>query len=74
MSCVLTNPFISKSIITFSFSLVLAKWLYTPYKLALYIMLVALNLILDCPGLKLTITVYRGFLIRRPFLCIFCIP
>ena len=66
MSYVPTSPFISKSIITSSPSPILVGRLYTPYKLALYVVLTILNLILNCPSLKLTVAVYRGLLTRRP--------
>ena len=65
MSCIPTSPSISKSVITFSPSPVLARWLCAPCKSALYVVLAALNLILDCPGLKLAIAVYRGLLTRQ---------
>ena len=61
-----TSPSIFKSIITSSPSPILTRRLYTPYKSALYIILTALNLILNYPGLKLTIAVYRGLPTRRP--------
>ncbi len=64
VSYVPTSPFISESIITSSPSPVLAGRLYTPYKLALYIILTILNLILDCPGLKLAVAVHRGLSIK----------
>ena len=74
MSCVPTSPSISKSIITSSFSPILARRLYTPYKSALYIKLTALNLILNYPSLKLTIAVYRGLPTKRPLPCIPYVP
>ncbi len=74
MSYIPTSPFISKSIITFSPSLILTRQLYTPYKLVLYIILTALNLIFDCPSLKLTITVHGGLPTGRPLPYIFYIP
>ena len=55
-----TSPSISESVITFSPSPILTRRLYTPYKSALYIMLAALNLILNCPSLKLSMAIYRG--------------
>ena len=64
MSYIPTKPFISKSIITFGFSLVFTKWLYTLYELALYIIFIALNLIFDCLGFKLAVAVYGGLLTR----------
>ena len=74
LSYVLTSPFISKSIITSSPSPVLIGRLYAPYKLALYIILAVLNLILDCPGLELTIAVYMGLPTRWPLPCVPCVP
>ena len=68
--CILTSPFISKSIIISSFSPVLFRRLCTLYKLTIYIVFAVLNLILDCPGLKLAVAVYRGLLIRQPLLYI----
>jgi len=64
MSYVLTSPFISKFVITFGFSFVLAGRLYAFYKLALCIILVALNLIFDCPGFELAMAVYGGLFIK----------
>ena len=74
MSCVLTSPFISKSVIIFSFSLVLTGRLYTLCKSALCVILTVLNLILDCLGLELAVAVYRGFPTRRFLLYILCVP
>ena len=53
-------------VITSSSSPVFIRRLYAPYKSALYIMLTILNLILNCPGLKLAVAVYRGLFTRRP--------
>jgi len=64
----------SKSVITSGSSPVLASWLYTPYKLAACVVFTALNLILNCPGLKLAIAVYRGLSTGRPLSCVLCIP
>jgi len=64
----------SKSIIASGSSPVLTSWLYAPYKLAIYIVFTALNLILNYPGLKLTIAVYRGLPTRRSLPCILCVP
>ena len=66
MSYIPTSPSIFKSIITSSPSPILTGRLCTPYKLALYIILPALNLILNCLGLKLTIAIYRGLPTGRP--------
>ena len=74
MSYVPTSPFISKSIITSSPSPVFTRRLCAPYKSALCVILAALNLILDCPSLKLTIAVYRGLPTRRPLPYIPCVP
>ena len=68
------SPFISKSIITFSPSSVFIKWLYAPYKLALYIKLAILNLIFNYFSFKLAVAVYKGLSIGRPFLYILYIP
>ena len=69
-----TSPSISKSIITSSPSPILTRRLHAPYKSALYIKLTALNLILNYPGLKLAIAVYRGLPTRRPLPYIPCVP
>jgi len=60
MSCVPTSLSKSKFIIASGSSPVLTSWLCAPYKLAAYVMFTALNLILNYPGLELTIAVYRG--------------
>ena len=73
MSYIPISPFISKSIITFDPSPILAKRLYTPYKSALYIMLAILNLILDCLGFELAVAVYRGLPTGRPLPCVPCV-
>jgi len=59
------NAFISKSIIVSSSFLVLTSWLYTLYKLAVNIIFAVLSLILNCPGLKLAVAVYKGLPIGR---------
>ena len=64
MSCVPTSPSISKSVITSGPSPVLTGQLYAPYKSALCVMLAVLNLILDCPGLELTIAIHRCLLTK----------
>ena len=64
----------SKSVITSGSSPVLTGRLYAPYKLALCIMPAVLNLILNCPGLELTIAVHRGLPTRRPLPCVPCVP
>ena len=74
MSCVLTNTSISKSVIVFNSSPVLTSQLYALYKLAVNIIFATLSLILDCPSLELTITVYRGLFIGCPLPYISCDP
>jgi len=64
----------SKSIIASGSSPVLASWLYAPHKPAVYIMFAALNLILNCPSLKLAIAVYGGLPTRRSLPCILYVP
>ena len=66
MSCVPTSASISKSVIIFSSSPVLTSWLYALYRSAINIIFTALNLILNCPGLKLAIAIHRGLFIGRP--------
>jgi len=74
MSYVPTSLSKSKSIIASGSSPVLAGWLYAPYKPAIYIIFTALNLILNCPGLKLAIAIYGGLPTRRSLPCILYIP
>ena len=74
VSCIPTSLSKFKSIIASSSFPVLASWLYAPYKLAMYIMFTALNLILNYPGLKLTVAVYRGLPTGRPLPCVLCVP
>ena len=74
MSYIPTSPSISKSVITFSPSPVLAGRLYAPYKSALCVILAVLNLILNCPGLELAIAVYGGLPTGRPLPYIPYIP
>jgi len=64
----------SKSIIAFGSSPVLASWLCAPYKLAVYVVFTALNLILNYPGLKLAVAVYRGLPTGRPLPYVLYIP
>ena len=64
----------SESVITSSSSPVLTGRLYAPCESALYIMPAILNLILDCPGLKFAVAVYRGLLTKQPLFCVFCVP
>ena len=69
-----TSPFISKSVITSSPSSVFAGWLYALYKSALYILLTALNLILNCFSLKLAVAVHGGLPIKQPLPYVLCVP
>jgi len=62
-----------KSVIASGSSPVLTSWLYAPYKLATYIMFAALNLILNYPGLKLAVAVYRGLPTGRSLPCVLCV-
>jgi len=64
----------SKSVIASSSSPVLAGWLYAPYKPATCVIFAVLNLILNYPGLKLTIAVHRGLSTRRPLPCVLYVP
>jgi len=66
VSYVPTSASISKSVIIFSSSPNLTGWLYALYRLAINVIFTALSLIPNCPGLGLTITVYRGLPIGRP--------
>jgi len=72
--CVPTSLSKSKSIIASGSSPVLAGWLYAPYKPAIYVIFTALNLILNYPGLKLAVTVYRGLPTGRPLPCVLYVP
>jgi len=74
MSYVPTSLSKSKSVIASGSSPVLTSWLYAPYKPAAYIVFAALNLILNCPGLKLAIAVYGGLPTGRPLPCVLCVP
>ncbi len=74
MSCVPTSLSISKSVITSSFSPVLASRLCAPYKPAVCIMFTVLNLILDYFSLKLAVAIYRGVPTKCPFPCVLYIP
>ena len=60
MSYVSTSLSKSKFVIASSSSPILASWLCAPYKPAACVIFTALNLILNCPGLKLTVAVHRG--------------
>jgi len=74
MSYIPINASISKSIIISSYSLILTGWLYTLYKSAANIIFAALSLILNYPGFKLTMAVYKGLPIERPLTCVPCDP
>jgi len=66
MSYIPTSASISKSIIISDSSPSLTSWLYAFYRSALNVRFAAFSLILNCPGLKLTVAVYRGLSIGRP--------
>jgi len=66
MSYIPTSAFISKSIIISSSSPNPTSWLYTLYRLAVNVIFAILSLILNYPGLKLAIAIYRGLSIGRP--------
>ena len=77
MSHVPTSASIFKSIIISSSSPSLTSWLYALYGLAINIRFTAFSLILNCPGLKLAVAVYRGLPIGRslPYIpCNPCVP
>jgi len=74
MSYIPTSLSKSKSVIAFSSSPILAGWLYAPYKPAVCIIFTVLNLILNYPGFKLAIAVYRGLPTGRPLPYILYIP
>ena len=74
MSYVPTSTSISKSIIISSSSPNFIDWLYALYRLAANIIFTTLSLILNCPGFKLAIAVYRGLPIGRPLPYIPYIP
>ena len=70
VSYVPTSPSISESVITSGPSPVLAGRLCAPCESALCVVLAALNLILDCPGLEL---VHGGLPTGRPLPCVPCV-
>jgi len=74
MFCVFTSLSKSKFVITSSSSPILAGWLYAPYKPAMCVIFTILNLILNYPGLKLAIAVYRGLPTGCPLPYILYIP
>jgi len=74
ISYVPTSASISEFIIVSSSSPIFTSWLYTLYGLAVNVIFTILNLILDCPGLKLAIAIHRGLSIGRPLSYIPCNP
>jgi len=74
MSYVPTSLSKFKSIIASGSSPVLAGWLYAPYKLAMCVIFAILNLILNYPGLKLTVAVYGGLLTGRSLPYVLYVP
>jgi len=74
MFCVPTSASKSKSIINSGSSPNLTSRLYALYRSAANIIFTALNLILNCPGLKLTIAIYKGLPIGRSLPYIPCDP
>jgi len=64
------NASIFKSVIVSSSSLVLTSWLYALYKLAANVIFTTLSLILNYPGLKLAVAVYKGLPTGRSFPCV----
>ena len=66
MSCVFTSASKSKSIINSGSSPNLTGRLYALYRLAANVIFATLSLILNYPGLKLAIAVYKGLPIGRP--------
>ena len=74
MSYIPTSLSKSEFVIASSSSPVLTSWLYAPYKLATYIIFTALNLILNCPSLKLAVAIYRGLPTGRPLPCVLYVP
>jgi len=66
-----------ESVIVSSSSLILIGWLYTLYKLAVNVIFTMLSLILNYPGFKLAVAVYKGLPIGRPLPYVpynFCVP
>jgi len=74
MSCIPISASISKSVIVSGSFPVLTSWLYALYRLAVNVIFAILNLILNCPGLKLAIAIYRGLPIGRPLPYVPCDP
>jgi len=65
-----TSASMFKFIIVSSSSPNLTSWLYALYRSAINIIFTVLSLILNCPGFKLAIDVYRGLPIGRPLPCV----
>jgi len=65
-----TSASISKSIIVSGSSPSLTSRLYALYRSAINVRFAAFSLILNYPGLKLAIAVYRGLPIGRPLPCV----
>ena len=74
MSCIPTSAFISKFIIISGSSPNLTSRLYALYGSAVNVIFAALSLILNYPGLKLAVNVYRGLPTGRSLPCIPCDP
>jgi len=64
----------SKSVIVSSSSPDLTSRLYALYRSAANVIFAALSLILNCPGLELTIDVHKGLSTGRPLPCVPCNP
>jgi len=65
VSYVPTSASISESVIISSSSPSLTSWLYALYRLAANIRFAVFSLILNYPGFKLAVAVYRGLSIGR---------
>ena len=63
----------SEFVIISGSSPVFTEQLCALYKSALCIMPAVLNLIFDCLGFELAVTVYRGLFTGRPLFCISCV-
>jgi len=70
MSCVPTSASMSKFVIVSSSSPNLTSWLCALYGLAADVIFAALSLILNYPGLKLAVDIYRGLPMGRPLPCV----
>jgi len=70
MSYVPTSAFKSKSVINSGSSPNLTSRLYALYRSAANIIFAALSLILNYPGLKLAVAIYKGLPIGRPLPCV----